>query len=252
NAVKFTTSGSVTVSASCTPEAGGQNLVRIDVSDTGIGMTSEETGMLFQPFSQADASTTRRFGGTGLGLAISRRLARLLNGDIEVTSVVGAGTTFTFWFRAAQHSGASAEADRASEGIALPDALRGARILLVEDGPDNQRLISHFLTKAAAIVKVAENGLVAVESITDPRGEAFDLILMDMQMPIMDGYTATATLRKRGVTIPIIALTAHAMSSDRDVCLNAGCDDYCTKPINRATLLAICAKWVGKSASLRT
>jgi signal transduction histidine kinase/AmiR/NasT family two-component response regulator len=254
NAVKFTSSGSVRLIvrylASGNPDAAdlAGPVLQFDVVDTGLGMTAEQMARLFQPFSQADSSMTRRFGGTGLGLAISKRLANLLGGDIAVQSEPGRGTTFTFTIPA------GSAADAVLVSAPLPSALspagsargngdepslRDCRILLVEDGPDNRRLVSAVLAKAGALVELAENGQVAVEMALSARdaGRPFDVILMDMQMPVLDGYEATRRLRQAGFKTPIIALTAHAMERDRERCLAAGCDDYATKPISRPVLL---------------
>jgi len=232
-------------------------MLQIEVIDTGIGMSEETRARLFQPFSQADASTTRRFGGTGLGLTISRRLAELLGGDISVRSEVGKGSTFTLRVPTGPLDGvrlidapnececatASEKADTAPARATLP---AGCRLLLAEDGPDNQRLIAFLLRKAGAEVALAENGQQAAQIALAAQEEArpFDAVLMDMQMPVMDGYDATRKLRNAGYAFPIIALTAHAMEGDRQKCLDAGCDDYAAKPIDRNTLLATVARHV--------
>ncbi len=227
--------------------------LRLSVRDTGIGMTSEQVARLFRPFTQADSSTTRRFGGTGLGLTISKRLASMLGGELSVESEPNNGTTFTLTVATGPIEGVSrvdpgarsATEEKSSSSVNHApvldrDAFQGLRVLLVEDGVDNQRLISFMLRKHDADVEVAENGRRAVERMSvggtsdgplvDP--PPFDLILMDMQMPEMDGYEATELLRSKGCDLPIIALTAHAMTGERDKCLSAGCDDYLTKPIN--------------------
>jgi signal transduction histidine kinase/FixJ family two-component response regulator len=243
NAVKFTDAGTIELRIS-DAGAGTPNIVlRADVIDTGIGMQPEQVEQLFQPFTQGDESITRKFGGTGLGLAISRRLAELLGGDVTATTQLGIGSTFTLRVDGGPSAGAErleglTEATRPAkterpeqeqEGIHL-----SGRILLAEDGRDNQRLLFLQLSDAGAAVSIAEDGDVAVEMATT---QLFDLILMDMQMPVMDGYTATAELRRRGVTIPIIALTAYAMAEDRARCLAGGCDYYLSKPVSEQTLL---------------
>ncbi len=248
NAVKFTDRGSVQVRASMEPEG----FLRIAVSDSGLGMTPEQLSRLFKPFSQADESTTRKFGGTGLGLTISRRLARLLGGDIIVESTPGSGSTFTLRV----NPGSLVDVPRvawspatvsASGPVPVVRQTLNARILLAEDGPDNQRLIQHIFNKAGATIELAENGAFAVDLACAARdsGSPFDLILMDMQMPVMDGYAATAILRERGFRTPIIALTAHAMSGDRERCIAAGCDEFATKPIDREALLSLCQRLLG-------
>jgi CheY-like chemotaxis protein len=247
--------------------------MRFDVVDTGIGMTPDQTDRLFEAFAQGDASTSRRFGGTGLGLAISRRLARLMDGDIEVQSDLGRGSTFTLTLPTGSLDGVEMISEP-TDGAQTPSAVDGARplpsiddcqlsivdssttddarpllgrrVLLAEDGPDNQRLICHLLRKAGAEVETAENGRIAVEKAllaATPGGRRFDLILMDMQMPEMDGYQATRLLRKRGYASPIIALTAHAMEGDRQKCVDAGCEEHVAKPIDRPLFLQTCARW---------
>ena len=219
------------------------------MADTGIGMTREQVGRLFRPFSQADTSTTRRFGGTGLGLVISQRLTRLLGGDIAVESTPGVGSSFTVTIDAGPLAGVRMIRDGSEAALGDPAGtamgadqlmLRGA-ILLSEDGPDNQRLISTYLRKAGAVVTVVENGRIAVERALLG---AFDLIFMDMQMPVLDGYAATALLRQRGYQGPIVALTAHAMSGDRDRCLAVGCDEWLTKPIKWQRLIEVAARYL--------
>ena len=238
NAIKFTERGAIELTANLI-EGEGLPRIRLEVADTGIGMSPEQLERIFAPFSQADASTTRKFGGTGLGLTISRALTELLDGELTVRSTPNVGTTFRIDL--------PAEFDPAVPRIAAPTDLRGsaaiprkkveipeigARVLLAEDGLDNQILIGRLLERAACEVTIVGNGLLAVEALT-AEGAAFDVVLMDMQMPEMDGYTATRTLRERGVTTPVIALTAHAMAGDRQKCLDAGCDGYATKPIDR-------------------
>jgi CheY-like chemotaxis protein len=228
------------------------------VADTGIGIDPARLGQLFQPFTQEDQSTTRRFGGTGLGLSISRRLARLLGGDLTAVSAPHKGSTFTATIAAGPLDGVPM-LDHVPEAVALPIAPGSpvptappqltARILLAEDGPDNQRLLVRFLHTAGATVECVENGRLAVERLLGSRGTgvppvSFDLILMDMQMPEMDGYTATRTLRDAGVRLPIIALTAHAMAGEREKCLDAGCSDYLAKPITKPALLEACRRWL--------
>jgi PAS domain S-box-containing protein len=253
NAVKFTHRGSVTlrVAIDQTQKPGFPQL-RIDVIDTGIGMPESALSKLFIPFSQADDSMTRRFGGTGLGLTISKRLAQLLGGDISVTTSQGSGSTFSVVISTGPLKNATwierpgAPTVREESHSPAGPATLHARILLAEDGPDNQRLICFHLKRAGIQVTSVQNGQEAVDHFASSNAptEAFDLILMDMQMPVLDGYAATRKLRELGVRIPIIALTAHAMADDRQKCLDAGCDDYATKPIDAAALIAACRKWI--------
>ena len=232
-------------------EAGDASFMQFDVLDTGIGMTEEQRVRLFQPFTQADNSTTRKFGGTGLGLTISKRFAEMLGGGITVESKPGEGTLFRVPIATGSAAGVRMIEDPRSEtvvrndptgsgGVTARSALEGCHILLAEDGRDNQRLIGHVLKKAGADVTVKENGRLAFDAALAARDkhQPFDVILMDMQMPVMAGYEATRRLREKGYTEPIIALTAHAMATDRQKCLDAGCDDYATKPIDRKKLIA--------------
>jgi PAS domain S-box-containing protein len=248
NAVKFTAAGTVELVASLVRAEDREPQLQFAVRDTGIGMTAAEIARLFAPFTQADTSTTRKYGGTGLGLTISKRLAALLGGDLCVSSEPGKGSTFTVNIATGPLEGvALIEPTDATDRPAnlppttppaqSPVALAG-RILLAEDGLDNQRLISLILQKAGAEVTVAEDGQVALDRALASRdcGNPFDLILMDMQMPVLDGYDATRSLRARGWTGPIVALTAHTMSGDRQKCLDAGCDEYLSKPIDRHAL----------------
>jgi signal transduction histidine kinase/DNA-binding response OmpR family regulator len=240
NAIKFTPAGSIEMLIRAEPMNDSHTL-SIEIRDTGIGMSSDQLARVFEPFVQADQSTTRKFGGTGLGLAISRRLARLMDGNITVSSEPGKGTSFNVMIK----TGVVANAETFSQlndnsptvvpaAGQLPTDPISAHVLLVEDGKDNRRLISTHLKMAGASVDFAENGGIAVELASS---FAYDLILMDMQMPVMDGYLATAELRRRGITTPIIALTAFAMSEDRNKCLAAGCTDYLSKPVSRERLL---------------
>jgi len=261
NAVKFTETGAVRIVTSFLPSwRDGREAVEIRVIDTGIGIPAEKVDRLFEPFVQADASTTRRYGGTGLGLAISRRIAELLGGELSVQSEPSRGSTFTLTVPTGDLDGVRMIADpveaaqgrrtRTSDEQARDAAaLRGARVLLAEDGPENRRLIAAFLSRAGAEVETAENGRIAVERAAGAEAPGFDVILMDMQMPEMDGYQATRALREKGLTLPIIALTAHAMAGDEEKCLSAGCDGYLTKPIDRGRLVRAVAGCVRSPAT---
>jgi signal transduction histidine kinase/DNA-binding response OmpR family regulator/HPt (histidine-containing phosphotransfer) domain-containing protein len=254
NAIKFTSAGFVELHVECVrPESPDESgLLRFTILDSGIGLTPEQIGKLFQPFTQADSSTTRRFGGTGLGLTISRRLAQLLGGDVSVTSESGRGSQFTLAVQTGSLEGANwSDLQRAStlssRTVERPSskAIRlSGRILLAEDSLDNQQLISTVLRRAGATVELAQNGEEAVTRAWQEfrRGHPFAVVLMDMQMPVLDGYSATEKLRTMGYREPIIALTANAMRGDRQLCLDAGCDDYAVKPIQRAELLHTIAK----------
>ncbi len=266
NAIKFTEEGGIRLIARCvTPaeDVGGPYL-QFDVVDTGHGMTSEQLSALFRPFVQGDASCTRTQGGVGVGLAICKQYAQLLGGDVVVVeSGEALGTQFRVTVDAGSLEGVRMITDPASETVVtlktgekslaeVPQAgLSRCSVLLVEDGPDNQRLIAHFLRVAGASVTIRENGRLAVETAlaARDRGEAFDVILMDMQMPVMDGYEATAQLRGNDYAGPIIALTAHAAEGSRERCLRAGCDAYATKPIDRKKLVQVIQERVGVSPS---
>lgn len=255
NAVKFTERGGVRVDVQLRNPGNDAPRLLIDVTDSGIGMTEEQLQKLFLPFTQADSSFARRFGGTGLGLALSRRLAEALGGTIHVESTYGAGSTFTLEIplvvvdsleamsseETARWKSSQAPASCAAESPPC-DKIAG-RILLAEDGIDNQRLISLILRKAGAEVTCVANGLEAYEAAMAAlrSREPFDLVLMDMQMPLLDGYQATRQLRDAGYRLPIVALTAHAMEGDRDRCIQAGCTDYFTKPVDRPKLLGLVA-----------
>lgn len=246
NALKFTEQGSVDVEVSY--EAATSQLA-IRVRDTGIGIAPEQLPQLFQPFSQADSSMTRRFGGTGLGLVISQRLAQMLGGHIEVASELGKGSCFTLHLRV---RGSDERLERAlpqSGDTPLP-SLAGVRILLAEDGRDNQRLISLILQRAGAQTELANDGLEAVQQALSPR--PYDVILMDMQMPVLDGYEATRRIRNAGCQTPVIAVTAHALEEDRQRCIEAGCDDFATKPIRRSLLLETIVRWRDGRAQQQT
>ncbi len=257
NAIKFTETGGVHIDISFEPTSSSHGQLAIAVHDTGIGIAPDRLEQLFDAFVQSDSSTTRRFGGTGLGLSISQRLAELLGGHIDVTSEVGTGSTFTLHLpvEVAENTPANSECgatpaakSSASGDGANPSPLENRRILLAEDGIDNQRLISLLLKKAGADVEVVENGQEAVEAATKALGgdQPFDVILMDMQMPVLDGYGATRQHRDQGYSLPILALTANAMEGERDKCLEAGCDDYATKPIQREKFIALVAEWAAK------
>jgi len=255
NAIKFTEQGEVRIVVTFLPAwRNGAAAVKFEVVDTGIGICREVLAGLFQPFTQGDSATARKFGGTGLGLAISRHLTELLGGELSAKSVPGQGSTFTLIVPTGDLRGVKM-LQRPTE--ALQDAgsapwrpvaenLRGIRILLAEDGFDNQELIRLVLRKAGAEVHIVANGRLAVEKA---EAGSFDLILMDINMPEMDGYQATRILRDRGYRQPILALTANAMSGDKERCLAAGCNDHVAKPIDQARLIHLIAAHVGPVAS---
>ena len=246
NAVKFTSTGEVKIIIE--PGAADQTL-KFTVSDTGVGIALDEQEGLFQTFSQADSSTTRRFGGTGLGLAICRRLVEMLGGQIDLRSEPGRGSRFEFTIAAR----AGTMLEPASPPV-TPATLHG-RVLLAEDGMDNQRLIGLYLAAVGLKVETAANGQIALDMIESARRQrlSYDAVLMDMQMPVLDGYATTAELRRRSWTaLPIIAFTAHAMSGDREKCQEAGCDDYITKPIDPQALIQTLARHLPSAGPVRS
>ena len=259
NSVKFTKQGSISMQVAVVSSAAGERL-QFRVRDTGAGMLPEQASALFRPFTQADSSTTRRFGGTGLGLTISRRLAEMMGGDVTLLrSAPGEGSEFCLDLPlVAATNAVTIQVSQAPPPPAPPNGVHAirlqGRVLLAEDGLDNQRLISIVLKKAGAEVAVADNGRTAWEMLEQSfaDGAPFDMLLSDMQMPEMDGYTLARTLRERGYTIPIVALTAHAMADDAQKCLSAGCDDYATKPIDRPKLLRTIQHWLEKSQELQS
>jgi signal transduction histidine kinase len=279
NAIKFTEAGGADVRAA-RRTADGEDLLEVTVRDTGIGMTPEQARVVFDAFVQADDRMSRRFGGAGLGLAISRTYARHLGGDITCSSEPGRGSTFTLTIDlrvgadappapaheppAARPAAPSQASQPAPEGelepapafprVAVPldgPAPEGAasplRVLVAEDVAVNRKLVVMILAKAGMEAAEAENGQVAYELALGARdrGEPFDAILMDMQMPVLDGYEATSRLRAEGYAHAIIALTSHSMPEERDRCLAAGCDEFQSKPIDRAKLLAAIERYAG-------
>jgi len=253
NAIKFTMRGHVTLSVAHLANGQEPSRMEFTVTDSGIGISEEQQEKLFSAFAQADDGVTRKFGGTGLGLVISRKLAQLLGGDVTMASVLGRGSTFKATVTTGDLSNVrilenQSEIERSAKPAGQPASTAKndlptltSRVLVAEDGVDNQRLIRHLLTTAGATVTVVENGKLAVEAAMHAlrNDEPYHIILMDMQMPEMDGYSATRQLRSEGYTRPIVALTAHATTGDRERCLDAGCDDYLSKPVHRKTLLQL-------------
>ncbi|WP_434427881.1 ATP-binding protein [Nannocystis pusilla] len=224
NAVKFTAAGEVRIEIRVGPTHHDEATVELRVQDTGIGITAEQLPRIFDSFVQADASTTRRFGGTGLGLAICRALVRGMGGSLDVESQPGSGSTFT----AAVPLTVASEHDLSEAPGASATGGRRLKIVLADDNRINRTVVLALLERAGHTVIPVENGLAAVAAVEDHRP---DIVFMDCQMPVMDGYEATTRLRETGCTIPIIALTANARADDRERCLAAGMTDYLTKPI---------------------
>lgn len=242
NALKFTQYGSVALGVRRNAGPAGETL-EIAVSDTGIGIAPDQQALLFNRFSQADASTTRRFGGTGLGLAIARQLARLMGGEITLQSQMGAGSVFSVRLPLRPTQPAAVEA---APPAAQQDGI-DARILVVEDNATNQVVAKGLLWHLGyRSVTVANDGMEALRCWSEGR---FDLILMDCQMPVMDGFQATRELRRRGCAVPIVALTANAVQGDRNRCLASGMDDYLTKPIDPVALEAMMCRLVAREVA---
>lgn len=249
NAIKFTRVGAVEVEVSVEPAllaetARSKNIdtLSVSVKDQGIGLTTEQAERLFQPFGQADSSTRRHFGGSGLGLVISRQIARAMGGDIKLAgSEPGKGSTFQIKLNLEKNSADSnalqslknVNTSKEPEGPA-PVSFTGKRILAVDDSPDNLNLITYYLKKTGALLSFASNGF---EAITEVKQNEFDIILMDIQMPGMDGHEATEEIRRLGFKNPILALTAHAIRSEHDKCKASGCDGVLTKPISSTALM---------------
>ncbi|PQO26296.1 ATP-binding protein [Blastopirellula marina] len=245
NALKFTEKGGVTLELSSTFGDVGRRMLRFRVADTGTGIPSDKLETIFEPFMQGDNTTSRSYGGAGLGLPISRRLAELMGGTLIVESSMGQGSAFTLSIPVGDIEGVPfvESIEECMTSLTQPSHEMpphiDANVLVVEDSRDAQLLVRTILERAGATVKLATNGVEALEAVDNAAqaAEPFDVIIMDMQMPIMDGFTATQKLRKLGCTLPIIALTAQAMEEDRQRCLDVGCSDYQTKPIHRKTLL---------------
>ncbi len=255
NAVKFTEAGGLRIITEFQKDQQGTGFLCFRIVDTGIGMTAEQVGEVFEPFKQADTSATRKFGGMGLGLTVSNRLAQLMGGRIIVKSEKGVGSEFILKIP----TGPVEETEFITHPEQMvqdnapqkndPPKIPNARILLAEDGIDNQKLISLHLRRAGAQVTIAENGRLALEAALSD-ANSFHVILMDMQMPTMDGYEATARLRAAGYIRPIVALTAHALDVDRMRCLAAGCDEHLVKPINANLLITTVGRFAKEAGEL--
>ena len=264
NAIKFTDAGGIRMAITL-ERTEASSFLRVDIIDSGIGITPEGRAGLFQPFAQADGSMTRRFGGTGLGLSICKRLSEKLGGDLSVESELGVGSRFTVRISTGDLSNIDMRSNlECSTKPALPaltgpvdvapstgagavnvaprstEPIPGARILVADDSELNQKIIRFYLGKTGAQITVASDGRAAIEAINAAQGAGapIELVVLDMQMPVMDGYTAATKLREQGFNSPIIAITAHAMTGDREKCIQAGCTDYLVKPIDGAKLIA--------------
>ncbi|WP_372894438.1 response regulator [Stieleria sp.] len=262
NAIKFTQRGRVgiVVESANRPDTNEplptstEGQLRIRIKDSGIGMTPEQQTRLFKPFSQGDSIITQQFGGTGLGLAISQRLASMLGGEISVESKINGGSTFTLSIKTgdvveATEIRPTGERQLDNETTSSSTVRLNAHVLIVDDRRDIRFLSKHIIDKAGGRVTEAEDGVLAIESVKQAaeRGETFDLILLDMQMPNMNGYETARQLRQLGYAGPIIALTADAMQGDMNKCLQAGCNDYLSKPIDKSMMLEKIAAFVNTS-----
>ena len=251
NAVKFTERGEVRLRVEAAGRDGDGVLLRFSVSDTGIGMNEEQATRLFQAFTQADGSITRRFGGTGLGLAISRQLVEKMGGGIEVESAQGRGSTFRFSVRLPIAKGEPAQRPEwgrngsafATDELRRVASIRGARVLLVEDNEVNQTVAGDLLERMGLAVTIANHGAEALEALA---AAPFDAVLMDLQMPVMDGFEATRRIRadERWRGLPVIAMTAAVLLEDREAAQAAGLDDHLAKPILVEELVAVLLKWI--------
>ncbi|MCE5187491.1 MAG: response regulator [Planctomycetaceae bacterium] len=252
NAIKFTAQGHVYINIS-TERRSDKDYVRFDVEDTGIGIAKEKQHSIFEAFTQADGSTTRKFGGTGLGLTITKQLVELLGGYITVESMEGKGSVFTIMLPAGvnlddvkiaePYSMLDELIDGVEPAAGQPAEARSGRILVAEDAAANQKLITVLLERMGHVITIVENGKEALDAVAS--GE-FDLVFMDMMMPVMNGYMATRKLRAKGCTLPIIALTANAMKGDDQKCYEAGCNEYISKPIDRQKLKILLNKYLNR------
>jgi CheY-like chemotaxis protein/HPt (histidine-containing phosphotransfer) domain-containing protein len=256
NAIKFTENGYVRLNVLC-KQQNGKDVILFDVEDSGIGIASDKLEHIFEPFAQADVSTTRIYGGTGLGLAITRNLAEMLGGNITVRSVECKGSVFSLsiptGIESGQAAGAAVSGGKKESGQLsaqdIGNIKLSGRILVAEDSPTNQTLIELLLRRMGVESVIVENGRLAVEKAGDG---GFDLILMDIQMPVMNGFEATRQLRRNGIKIPIIALTACAMKGDDKKCFAAGCSDYLTKPVDKKKLAQTLIKYLPVEGAKKT
>ncbi|MFN7933722.1 MAG: response regulator [Bryobacteraceae bacterium] len=254
NATKFTHRGSIRVALMGKEKTSDGMQFRFEVSDTGIGVPEELQAHIFEPFTQADSSLTRRHGGTGIGLAVCKKIVSSLGGDIGLRSAEGIGSVFWFQIplKRAKRDSPATPAAALPANPAPSNGSRRPRILIVEDNSVNQKVASRLVERGGFEYAIAENGLEALQHLAT---SAFDAVLMDCQMPILDGYSATEQIRKnesRGQHIPIIAMTAHAMEGDRERCIASGMDDYLTKPVNRQELLSVLERWIKRPAAAGT
>jgi CheY-like chemotaxis protein/anti-sigma regulatory factor (Ser/Thr protein kinase) len=239
NAVKFTSQGSIVVRLRSTAAGSGALLLHIEVEDTGPGIPPEKLPHIFEKFTQADGSVSRKYGGTGLGLAITKKLAEMFDGDITVESEPGRGATFSVNLKCGIPVGSDIPGKSAvASSSTAPQAAPAARILVVEDNQVNQKVVTAVLRKRGFAFELANDGREAVAKLES--GD-YDLVLMDVQMPVLDGLEATRIIRRnqRWKSLPIVAMTAHAMNGDRERCLDAGMTGYVSKPVHPSHLLQV-------------
>lgn len=246
NSAKFTHEGFIKIVFRCRFINESSLELHGTIEDSGIGIAKEKLESIFDPFQQADSSTTRKYGGTGLGLAISKRLVNMMEGDLKVQSVEGKGTIFSSTCLVSYHN--KCEQPNTSTKKITPPLFKiskpNVKILVAEDNPVNQKLTFAILNKMGFIVDIAENGAIALQKVTTHPNE-YSLVLMDVQMPVMDGYEATKKIRQAGLSdIPILAMTANVLNTDRIKCLTIGMNDFIPKPINRKTLTEKLNKWI--------
>jgi CheY-like chemotaxis protein/two-component sensor histidine kinase len=241
NAVKFTSQGGITMEVKWNRPVRNESegKLAIAIIDTGIGIAPSDLERIFEPFTQAESSMSRRYGGAGLGLSISRALAENMHGTLTATSKQGAGSRFELKVPAMDVSAEEHPRPVVRQNAAVAAGQAPKRILLAEDSLDAQELMRWFLSPVSAEIISVENGKEAIDAVMNAEKEnnAFDVVLMDMQMPVMNGFQATRILRQRGYRRPIIALTAHTLEGDREKCLESGCSDYISKPINWNALI---------------
>jgi len=253
NAIKFTDKGWVNVRQSVSPGADGKIDMVLEVADTGSGIPPDKVPLIFEKFTQADSSISRKYGGTGLGLAITKRLVELQFGQIRVESRVGQGSTFTVEISFETAPAAAPAAEPRHEQRTAPPAARHARLLLVEDNAVNQRVVLAMLRKKDYQIDVANNGQEALEKL-ERATEPYDLILMDVQMPVLDGLETTRAIRRNAKWdyLQIIAMTAHAMIGDRERCLQAGMNAYVSKPVQQAGLIMVIEQYLASGTASST
>jgi two-component system, sensor histidine kinase len=252
NAVKFTESGEVKLAIEKYERVGEKLRYYFSIKDTGIGIAPEAIGTLFEPFTQADLSMTRKYGGTGLGLAISKQLITMMNGEVAVTSEVNQGSNFTFHVTFAEPGPFEIEKKVATAAVRVSEMSYSGHVLVVEDDPVNQRVIRLLLERIGLDVQLAENGAIGFNLAVS---STWDLIFMDCRMPVLDGIEATRKIRayevEHGLShTPIVALTANAKDSDRQTCKAAGMDDFLAKPVRKPALAEILDAWLRQTSSV--